>query len=348
MDQIESAALRDDMEQLHMVSREVLLQAARTATRVAEAVLHVRAERARQAAEADRRAWEGHREHTRAYRDAQAAVWETRLRDPHWFADAPVQEVMDTWASADAWARTGDARAAAAREQLRLRVRGVGLDPDLVQTAVDARDAQTLSDLLDAPAGPPDGPTDGKDTGRDPSRDDDGRGAQDSAGPATRPRAAGAGMRTGGRATVRSAARGPAGTSPDEVREMAELVRETLHPDAAAKVLADTHWPRVAGQLFRAREKIDQFNQANPQRAINLRELMMSLQDSRPDGKLRSPAGWLIWQLHNASASQGVKLIAQTRPRGSAASTGHARPASGRSRTADRPRQARRPDPERD
>ncbi|MDQ1245804.1 MAG: hypothetical protein QG597_171 [Actinomycetota bacterium] len=322
MDPVESAA-RDDMERLHSVSRDTLIQAARTGMSLAEAVLHLEAERARHAQAAGREATMAQREHARTTRDAAAAVWETRLRDPQWFTDAPIQDVMDTWASAEAWAQAGDARAIAARERLRLQVQQLGLDPDLVAIAVDDRDVRTLTDLFQGPGVALDPETDRSDQARD------GRDRADDGGPARRRIARGGGVS-------------------QDVEEMTAMVRETLHPEVTEMVLGDKNWPRVAGQLNRAKSKIDDFNRANPSQALDLRDLLVSLQDRQPRGTLRTPAGWLIWQLHNASAARGVTLVEQTRPRGTAGRPRRRTATSPRARTPSRIRQTSRPDVERD
>src|SRR5512144_385462 len=110
-----------------------------------------RAEQARQALAEGQAAAAAEAARFRADRDLAAATWDTRLRDRSWFTDAPVEEILRTWASAEAWAQTGDARAVAACERLRLEVRHLGVDPDIAQHAVTARDVQALADLIGGP-----------------------------------------------------------------------------------------------------------------------------------------------------------------------------------------------------
>jgi hypothetical protein len=371
MDPIEAAAVRDDMERLYMVSREAVVQAANALVKIADEAMRLRAELARQALADSQAAAATTADRIRAERDLAAATWDTRLQDRTWFDHAPAEEILQTWASAEGWRQTGDPRAAAACERLRLEVRRLGVDPDLAQSAVSARDAQALTDLLGDPT------VDGSQTtgAKEPefpvsivenetvrqetiSKDDALRSIEEATGPippyqeereyfdqyqswvgrdpdvdaalsakwperfpAPPQSAADTVAEEGTKTRPAGPGRPPAGRGRDEeasddLQRMTDLVANSMQPTEATAILADPNWPRVAGQLSRAQTKINTFNAANPKAPIDLPKVLSDLQFNRPSNELRTPAGWLIWQLHNRVAANGVQLAAQAHPDG--------------------------------
>jgi hypothetical protein len=304
LDPIESNVVRDDMERLYQVSVQAVQQLADLASRVADDAMRRRAEHAREALARARDESAEALRLQRSDRDAAAAVWDTRLRDRHWFGDAPAEEIMQTWVEAQAWADIADPRGIAAVEAFRLRVTHLGIDADEVRRAVHARDLAAFTQQLDTAEDDPSSRLgdDPSRTGAGPDRDPPGQDQSEGEGAARRSR--------------RQVAHGRGGFGQAQLAEMSELISSSMHPDTAAGILQDPNWPRVAGQLFRARGKIDAFNRDHPDDPIDLARKLAELQSSRPSDQIRTPAGWMIWNLHNATASRGVQLIAQTHPHG--------------------------------
>jgi hypothetical protein len=97
------------------------------------------------------------------------------------------------------------------------------------------------------------------------------------------------------------------GLVPDHLTAMTALIRDTLPADVAAAVLADPQWTTVAGQLYRA----DQRLHADGTQLRPLMEGVAGDLSGCTDPATVSPARLMIETLHTATAAPGPRHIAR-------------------------------------
>ncbi|OJF14514.1 hypothetical protein [Couchioplanes caeruleus] len=120
-------------------------------TQLLMALIELRIQRLREAAERDREQVRRVREQTRAYHQADAAVWRAAMRR-QWWREAGAEDISRVWRAASTWQHV-DPRAAEARQVVveRLAERGVRVDL-AAQTTPSSQDVAWLSDALDRAA----------------------------------------------------------------------------------------------------------------------------------------------------------------------------------------------------
>ena len=115
-----------------------------------------------------------------------------------------------------------------------------------------------------------------------------------------------------GKAAAAGAAQRSRGVGPPTAEQQAglvELVRSTQTDGVAEAILGDPAWPRVAGQLGRVQPKAEAAG-------VDLRQVLTEVTgqlERCTDADTHSPAGWMIWVVHHATAERGVQLVAQAR-----------------------------------
>lgn len=140
----------NEMDEIAQRMSGVVVAMINASTQLAFAIVELRAKAIREAARQGEFRSREVRERMRAWRQADAAVWQAAMR-PQWWRQAGVEDIARVWRAASTWHQV-DPQAAAARAMVveRLADRGVRIDPTSASSSPD--DVAWLCDALDRAA----------------------------------------------------------------------------------------------------------------------------------------------------------------------------------------------------